>query len=71
MIAGLAAGAGAGLTYMAVLSLPTATWLLNAADSYAHYVTLPIGLWMLAALIELGERALPEATLAGAEEASA
>jgi hypothetical protein len=66
-IAGLAAGVLAGLTYVAVLSLPTATWLLNAADSYAHYATLPVGLWTLAALVELGERSLPEATLAASE----
>ena len=64
-IAGCAAGLVAGLAYFAVLSLPTASWLLNAADSYAHYATLPIGLWTLSALVELGERSLPEATLAG------
>jgi len=43
--------------------MPASTWILNAADSYAHYLSLPIGLWTLAALIELGERSLPEATL--------
>jgi len=66
-ISGVVAGVAAGLTYIAVLSLPTATWLLNAADGYAHYATLPVGLWALAALVELGERSLPEATLAGAD----
>jgi len=41
--------------------LPPAGWVLPAADSYAHYVTLPVGLWTLAALIELAERSLPVA----------
>lgn len=62
-LAGLAAASAAAVAYLAVLSLPTATWVLTAADSYAHYATLPVGLWTLAALVELGERALPEATL--------
>ncbi len=52
--------------YVIVLSLPASTWALNAADSYAHYATLPVGLILTAALIELGERSLPLATLAGA-----
>ena len=59
---GLAAGALSALAYMLVLSLPASTWALNAADSYAHYGSLPIGLILLAALIELGERSLPLAT---------
>ena len=54
-IAGVARGGrlpdGAGL--------PTQTWVLAAADSYAHYATLPVGLLMLAGLVELGERSLP------------
>jgi hypothetical protein len=37
--------------------------VLPAADSYAHYATLPVGLWTLAALIELAERSLPSASL--------
>jgi hypothetical protein len=61
--AGVAAGALAAAAYFIVLSLPAATWVLNAADSYAHYATLPVGLWTLAALVELGERSLPEAAL--------
>jgi hypothetical protein len=61
-LAGLAAGAVAAVAYLALLSLPAAPWVLNAADSYAHYGTLPVGLWALSALVELGERALPEAT---------
>jgi hypothetical protein len=63
-LAGLAAGAGAAVSYLTVLALPAASWLLAAADSYAHYASLPVGLWALAALIELAERSLPEATLA-------
>jgi hypothetical protein len=62
-LAGLACGVVSALAYLIVLSLPTSTWVLLAADSYAHYATLPVGLWTLAALVELGERALPEATL--------
>jgi hypothetical protein len=63
VLAGLCAGAAAAVAYFTVLSLPAAPWVLNAADSYAHYVTLPVGLLTLAALVELGERSLPEATL--------
>jgi hypothetical protein len=56
--AGLASAAAAGLAYFIVLALPAQTWVLAAADSYAHYATLPINLLLLAALIELGGRAL-------------
>ncbi len=62
--AGLAAGTLSAAAYLALLSLPASTWALNAADSYAHYASLPIGLALAAALIELGERSLPMATLA-------
>ena len=64
-LAGLAAGGGAALAYLMVLSLPASTWVLAAADGYAHYATLPVGLLLLAALVELGERTRPTATLAG------
>jgi hypothetical protein len=64
VLASLAAGTGAALAYLLVLALPASTWVLGAADSYAHYATLPVGLVLLAALVELGERALPAATLA-------
>jgi hypothetical protein len=60
-MAGASACLLAGLIYPLVLMLPPAGWVLPAADSYAHYVTLPIGLWTLAALIELAARALPVA----------
>ena len=60
-MAGTAAGLLAGLVYPLVLLLPPAGWVLPAADSYAHYLTLPVGLWTLAALIELAERSLPVA----------
>lgn len=60
--AGLVAGGGSALAYMLVLSLPVQTWVLSAADGYAHYATLPVGLLGLAAMVELGERSLPFAT---------
>jgi len=63
-LGGLAAGALSAAAYLLVLSLPASTWALAAADGYAHYATLPIGLVLLAALVELGERSLPAATLA-------
>jgi hypothetical protein len=61
MAAGLAMGA-----YILVLSLPIQTWVLGAADSYAHYATLPIGLLLVAGLVELAERSLPVAVLSAA-----
>jgi hypothetical protein len=60
-MAGAAACALAGLGYSVVLLLPPAGWVLPAADSYAHYGTLPVGLWTIAALVELSERTLPVA----------
>lgn len=63
-LAGATAGAGAALAYVILLSLPAQTWVLSAADSYAHYATLPVGLITLAAVVELGERSLPIARLA-------
>jgi hypothetical protein len=59
---GLAAGGVSALAYMLVLSLPYSTWALSAADSYAHYGTLLVGLLLLAAMVELGERSLPMAS---------
>jgi hypothetical protein len=50
--------------YSVVLLLPAQSWVLAAADSYAHFATLPVGLWTLAAMIELGARSLPFAALA-------
>ena len=69
VLAGLAAGPLSAASYFLVLSMPASTWVLAAADSYAHYATLPIGLVLLAALIELGERSLPLAVPAGEGEA--
>jgi hypothetical protein len=48
-----------GLVYPLLFLLPPAGWVLPAADSYAHYATLPVGLWTIAALIELAGRSLP------------
>jgi len=62
-LAGLAAGLLSASAYLGGLALPPSTWLLRAADSYAHYATLPVGLLALSALVELGERALPAAEL--------
>ncbi|MFO0951725.1 MAG: hypothetical protein U0835_11370 [Isosphaeraceae bacterium] len=47
-----------------VMSLPVSTWVVAAADGYAHYATLPVGLWLLSALVEVSERSLPSADLA-------
>jgi hypothetical protein len=63
-LAGMAAGVGSALAYLLVLSLPASPWLLAAADGYAHYATLPVGLLTVAALVELGERALPTGRVA-------
>lgn len=52
-----------GLAYLVVLSLPAQSWVLAAADSYAHYVTLPAGLLLVGVLVELGARSLPKAGL--------
>ena len=58
-LAGLVVGAGTGLAYFSVLALPAQPWLLLAADSYAHYASLPIGLVMMAGLVELASRVAP------------
>ena len=63
-MAGVAAAMLAGSAYAVVLLMPAQTWVLAAADSYSHFATLPIGLWTLAALIELTERSLPTAARA-------
>lgn len=66
-LAGALGGGLAALAYVALLSLPPQPWVLAAADSYAHYATLLVGLVTLSALVELGQRAaaaapaLPEA----------
>ncbi len=65
LVAGGALASGlASATYLLVLALPTQTWVLAAADSYAHYATLPVGILTLAGLVELGERSLPRASVA-------
>lgn len=69
-LAGLAAGSLAAVAYLLVLSLPVQTWVLAAADGYAHYATLPVGLTALAALVELGERSLPAAALVEENQAN-
>lgn len=61
ILAGLATGALSAAAYAVVLLLPAQSWVLNAADSYAHLATLAVGLWTLGVLIELGQRSLPSA----------
>ncbi len=65
-MAGVVAGVVSAVAYAVVLLLPAQSWVLNAADSYAHFLTLPVGLWTLAALIELAQRSLPMASPARA-----
>ena len=64
-MAGVASALAAAAAYAIVLLLPAQTWVLGAADSYAHFATLPIGLWALACFIELAERSLPTAAHIG------
>ena len=67
---GRAGGRGSsGLAYVLVLSLPASTWVLAAADGYAHYATLPVGLLTVAALVELGSARSPRAPPAPAAAA--
>src|SRR5581483_5452882 len=44
-MAGVATGACAATAYAILLLLPAQPWVLNAADSYAHFATLPVGIW--------------------------
>src|SRR5204862_500087 len=55
-LGGLTCGGLSALAYMLVLALPQQPWVLTAADSYSHYATLPVGLAIAAALVELGGR---------------
>lgn len=59
VVAGLVAGGLSALSYAVLLSLAAQPWVLGAADSYAHYASLPVGLLLLSALVELADRALP------------
>jgi len=63
-LAGVAASLLTAAAYAVVLLLPAQTWVLGAADSYAHFASLPVGLWLLAAFVDLTERSLPSASLA-------
>ena len=53
----------AGSVYALLLLVALAGLGPGAADAYAHYVTLPVSLWTLAAAIILAERSLPSAPL--------
>jgi hypothetical protein len=63
-MAGCAATLLTATAYAVVLLLPAQTWVLGAADSYAHFASLPVGLWLLAAFVDLAERSLPSAATA-------
>lgn len=52
-------GGMSALATALVLSLPAQAWVLAAADSYAHLVSMPIAALLLAGLIELGGRVEP------------
>jgi len=43
--------------YAVVLQYPVQAWLLAAADSYSHFVTIPLGLILMATLVEIADRA--------------
>lgn len=58
-LGGMLVGAASGLVYLVVLALPARGWVLEAADSYAHLATLPLGLWLTSALVELAESTPP------------
>jgi hypothetical protein len=64
-MSGVGAAVAAGAAYMLVLLLPPAGWVLAAADAYAHYATMPVGLWTLSALVILAGRSLPVASATG------
>jgi hypothetical protein len=51
----LASGLLAGLAYQVILRLPPQSWVLLAADSYAHYATLPVGLLLVVTLVEIAD----------------
>jgi len=51
--AGVSVGLASTVAYYAVLALPQQPWVLLAADSYAHFMTLPLGLIFLASLVDL------------------
>lgn len=67
LLGGLTAGVPVGLSYLALLSLPRQPWLLTAADGYGHFASLPVGLVVLAALVDLAARALPRAAIRAVE----
>ncbi len=71
VLAALATGALSAAAYAVVLLLPAQSWVLGAADSYAHFLTLPVGLWTASVFIELAQRSLPTADAAGTSTQSA
>jgi hypothetical protein len=59
---------GVALINSLVLSHPTESWVLLAADSYSHYFTLFTGLLLLATMINLGAGCELEMIAAEAEK---
>jgi hypothetical protein len=71
VLAGIASGALSAAAYAVVLLLPAQSWVLGAADSYAHFLTLPVGLWTASVFVELAQRSLPTAATTGSSMRSA
>jgi len=57
-VLGLGVGGVSALAYSIVLAMPVQPWILLAADGYAHYASLPIGLLGASALVEMGTHAV-------------
>ncbi len=53
---GVGIGIAVALVYALLFQYPVQSWLLAAADSYSHYVTIPLGLILLATLVEIADR---------------
>ena len=68
-IVSVLSGVWVGMVEGLFLAMPPRLWTLSAADSYAQYGSILIGLWMVAGYVELGRRALPTARVAVAESA--
>ena len=67
VLSGLTSGLAVAATYLVVFTLPERAWLLMTADSYGHFASLAAGLVGLSALVDLGARSLPRASVAGAK----
>ena len=61
---------GVAIINSLVLSHPSESWVLLAADSYSHYFTLFTGLLLISVLVELGIGCELELAAADAEKQS-